>query len=27
VQRCACSLTFDSQPDGLRVDLGMPLRR
>jgi len=27
VQRCSCSLTFDSQPDGLRVDLGMPLRR
>jgi len=27
VQRCSCSLVFDSQPDGLRVDLGMPLRR
>ncbi|WP_339494781.1 ATP-binding protein [Pseudomonas sp. EA_35y_Pfl1_P108] len=27
VQRCSCSLKFDSQPDGLRVDLGMPLRR
>ncbi|MCF5486042.1 two-component sensor histidine kinase, partial [Pseudomonas syringae] len=27
VQRCSCSLTFDSQADGLRVDLGMPLRR
>ena len=27
VQRCSCSLAFDSQPDGLRVDLGMPLRR
>ncbi|SDU98624.1 ATP-binding protein [Pseudomonas mucidolens] len=27
VQRCSCSLTFDSQTDGLRVDLGMPLRR
>ncbi len=27
VQRCSCSLAFDSQPDGLRVELGMPLRR
>lgn len=27
VQRCSCSLKFDSRPDGLRVDLGMPLRR
>jgi signal transduction histidine kinase len=27
VQRCSCSLKFDSQPDGLRVELGMPLRR
>src|SRR5476651_2008019 len=27
VQRCSCSLKFDSQADGLRVDLGMPLRR
>ena len=27
VQRCSCSLHFDSQPDGMRVDLGMPLRR
>lgn len=27
VQRCGCSLNFDSQPDGLRVELGMPLRR
>jgi len=27
VQRCSCSLNFDSQPDGMRVDLGMPLRR
>ncbi len=26
VQRCSCSLKFDSQADGLRVDLGMPLR-
>ena len=26
VQRCSCSLTFDSQVDGLRVELGMPLR-
>ncbi|HEY0288177.1 MAG TPA: ATP-binding protein [Pseudomonas sp.] len=26
VQRCACSLRFDSQPDGLRVELHMPLR-
>lgn len=26
VQRCACSLTFDSQPDGLRVELRVPLR-
>ncbi|MGH8413032.1 MAG: hypothetical protein ACRERT_17630, partial [Pseudomonas sp.] len=27
VQRCSCSLKFDSQADGMRVDLGMPLRR
>ncbi len=27
VQRCSCSLTFDSQADGLRVELGMPFRR
>ncbi|MCU1722999.1 ATP-binding protein [Pseudomonas sp. 5P_5.1_Bac1] len=26
VQRCACSLHFDSRPDGLRVLLQMPLR-
>jgi two-component system OmpR family sensor kinase len=26
VQRCACSLTFDSHADGLRVLLQMPLR-
>lgn len=25
VQRCGCSLTFDNQPDGLRVELRMPL--
>jgi signal transduction histidine kinase len=27
VQRCACSLKFDSRSDGLRVELSMPLRR
>lgn len=27
VQRCACSLKFDSRHDGLRVELSMPLRR
>ena len=27
VQRCSCSLHFDNQPDGLRVELQMPLRR
>lgn len=27
VQRCACSLRFDSRHDGLRVELSMPLRR
>lgn len=27
VQRCACSLKFDSRGDGLRVELSMPLRR
>lgn len=26
VQRCACSLQFDSRADGLRVLLQMPLR-
>jgi signal transduction histidine kinase len=26
VQRCACSLNFDSRPDGLRVELTMPLQ-
>jgi signal transduction histidine kinase len=26
VQRCACSLRFDSQKDGLRVELQMPLQ-
>jgi len=26
VQRCACSLDFDSRPDGLRVELTMPLQ-
>ncbi len=26
VQRCGCSLRFDSRPDGLRVELQMPLR-
>jgi two-component system sensor histidine kinase QseC len=26
VQRCACSLRFDSRRDGLRVELSMPLR-
>jgi two-component system sensor histidine kinase QseC len=26
VTRCACSLRFDSQPDGLRVELQMPLQ-
>lgn len=26
VQRCACSLRFDSRSDGLRVELSMPLR-
>jgi len=26
VQRCACSLEFDSRPDGLRVELTMPLQ-
>ncbi|WP_397451958.1 ATP-binding protein [Pseudomonas sp. NA-150] len=26
VQRCVCSLRFDSQADGLRVELQMPLR-
>ncbi len=25
VERCGCELTFDSQPDGLRVELRMPL--
>ena len=25
VERCACTLTFDNQPDGLRVELRMPL--
>lgn len=27
VQRCACSMRFDSRSDGLRVELSMPLRR
>ncbi|MFJ3481822.1 ATP-binding protein [Pseudomonas sp. NPDC090202] len=27
VQRCACSLRFDSRSDGLRVELSVPLRR
>jgi signal transduction histidine kinase len=27
VQRCACSLRFDSRADGLRVELCMPLRK
>lgn len=27
VERCRCELRFDSQPDGLRVDLRMPLKR
>jgi signal transduction histidine kinase len=27
VQRCACSLRFDSRNDGLRVELSVPLRR
>ncbi|HEX8592570.1 MAG TPA: ATP-binding protein [Pseudomonas sp.] len=27
VQRCGCSLRFDNQPDGLRVELRMPLCR
>ena len=26
VQRCGCGLTFDSRPDGLRVELTMPLQ-
>ena len=26
VERCRCELTFDSQPDGLRVELRMPLK-
>ncbi|MES2869940.1 MAG: ATP-binding protein [Pseudomonadota bacterium] len=26
VERCGCELTFDSQPDGLRVELRMPLK-
>jgi signal transduction histidine kinase len=26
VQRCACTLHFDSRPDGLRVELNMPLQ-
>jgi signal transduction histidine kinase len=26
VERCGCELRFDSQADGLRVELGMPLR-
>jgi signal transduction histidine kinase len=26
VQRCACTLHFDSRPDGLRVELTMPLQ-
>ncbi|MBP3865212.1 MAG: sensor histidine kinase, partial [Pseudomonas sp.] len=27
VERCRCELRFDSQPDGLRVELRMPLKR
>jgi signal transduction histidine kinase len=27
VQRCDCSLKFDSRSDGLRVELSVPLRR
>ena len=27
VERCGCEVTFDSQPDGLRVELRMPLKR
>ena len=27
VERCRCELSFDSQPDGLRVELRMPLKR
>ena len=27
VERCRCELIFDSQPDGLRVELRMPLKR
>ncbi|UMZ10129.1 sensor histidine kinase N-terminal domain-containing protein [Pseudomonas sp. MPFS] len=27
VQRCGCELHFDSQPDGLRVELTLPARR
>jgi signal transduction histidine kinase len=26
VQRCGCTLRFDSRPDGLRVELTMPLQ-
>ena len=26
VERCRCELSFDSQPDGLRVELRMPLQ-
>ncbi len=26
VQRCGCELHFDSRPDGLRVELSMPLQ-
>jgi signal transduction histidine kinase len=26
-QRCDCTLAFDSQPDGLRVSLTVPLQR
>jgi signal transduction histidine kinase len=26
VERCRCELTFDSQSDGLRVELRMPLK-
>jgi two-component system sensor histidine kinase QseC len=26
VQRCGCVLHFDSRPDGLRVELTMPLQ-